>query len=442
MSLLSLPAELLTSIVTHLGASQADFDDFELDYQPDVTLYRLAQTCRNFRDLCTQKLYEIINLQTGTDFGRKRTLFRTLAARPDLAKSVKRVIVDGSFADGNALHYYTEDGAVISAEDATTFNRFLDEKLDMSTVAPFREMHQADLTERDDCDTLGHSLACLGLALTPNITSAIFTTHYVSLGSFKPGSFPLLTAFSLQHADTELAAHFELVRGVLSVAPGVTEFVGWSINDIPGDTPYPSMKKLVLIYSSIEDDEVETLPAAFPNLEFFSYTYGGPMVSDRGSASPRVMGAAVLGLKETLKHVEIDAYEQGDEMWIELEPEDCMMESLSQMQVLKSLRIHALYIYPDEAYAADFTGPKMTLVNFLPPSIETLHVEELQSDQLQDVLDLAGAAPDRFPKLSTVMLPRFDASLQGIVRQAFSKHGIVCIFETVLLNAYSAHCRG
>lgn len=440
MSLLSLPYELLTAVISHLSASQDDFDNFDHRYTHDVTLYWLAQTCTTLRDLCIPKLYEIINLQTCVDFNRKRTLLRTLAAKPNLARLVKRVIVDGSFSNAAKSHGYTDDGPVISAADAKAFNEILETKVDMTTVTPFREMQQANLTERDDCDELGCSLGSLGLALVPNITSAIFSAYYVHLGHFKPESFPLLKDFSVQHGDTEFGVALEAAKGVLRGAPSVNRFIGRAVDRFSDSVSYPSLKKLVLVYSCIDDEDMARLPTLFPNLEFFSHSYGGSMVSYESPASPRTMSTALLALKKTLKHVEIDIYYRGEGMWIDLDADDCIMASLSQMQALQSLRILASYIYPDEKFAASLAGRKLTLVNFLPPSIENLHIEELQSDLLQDVLDLAAAAPANFPKLSHVTLPEFDTSLQDEVCRAFNKHRIECSFEAVEMDEYTTDC--
>ncbi|CEJ93788.1 hypothetical protein VHEMI09357 [[Torrubiella] hemipterigena] len=437
MSLLSLPFELLIAVISHLSANQYDFDNVDHYYKPDVTLYRLAQTCTTLGDLCIPKLYEIINLQTYVYFSRQRKLLRTLAAKPNLARLVKRVIVDGSFSNDAKWHRYSDDGPVISVADAKTFNEIMEKKVDMTTVTPFREMQQADLTERHDCKSLGRSLSCLSLALVPNIRSVIFILHYGSLGSFKTDSFPLLKDFSLQHADTEFGVAFEAANGVLHAAPGVNRFIGRAVDRFADNISYPSIKKLVLVYSCIDDEDMALLPTLVPNLESFSHSYGGSMVSYESPASPRTISTALLALKKTLKHVELDIYYRGDEMWINIDADDGIMESLSQMQTLQSLIILASYVYPGKEFDASLTSRKLTLVNFLPRSIETLHIEELKSDHLQDVLDLAAAAPAKFSKLSHVRLPEFDTSLHDDVCRAFHQLGIACSFETVEMDEYT-----
>lgn len=444
--MLSLPGEILMSIVSFLGPSQHDFDNFDHNFKPDVTLYRLAQTCRTLRDLCIPKLYEICNVKTGGNPIRCLSLLRTLAARPDLASSVKRVIVDASF-------YLSDmdregDGTIISDQDAELFNGILEKKLDMTTVAPLRKV-DAEL-DHDGGKEVGKSLACAALALTPNITSIVLSSHYTSLGSFKPGSFPLLEAASVQHADSELGADFDDAQGVIRAAPEVKRFFGWSITTLP-ETAYPSMKQAVLNYSALSDDQAALIPTAFPNLEKFSYEYGGACVSDEGSAKPRVLGDALLRLQNTLTHIELSSYESKENMfWDDDEPADIAMSSLSPMQALQSLRINSMYIWPgDEEDEEDDdddedgeTGGPGKLVSLLPKSIRSFFMEDSEASMVKHIVSLAKSAPEKFPELVSVTFAGLEESMQDVVRQAYDKHGIACSFEDRYINGYgcSSNC--
>lgn len=435
-SLLSLPTELLAAVVSHVRPSQADIDYYPLEYINNNTrLYRLAQTCRALRDVCLPKLYETLKFEELFWVDRQVAVLRTLTARPDLAKAVKRITANTSVILCNETREYTGGDPIISAADAATFNRALEEKIDdMSIVEPFHELRQADVETYED--TLGSSVAYLSFALAHEVTSITFCSYYDVLPFFKPGSFPSLTTLGVKDSDTERGATFDDVRGVLAVAPNVTQLVGGAVTQLPDETTsHPDVKKLVLSYSRINDAQIQRLPAAFPNLEAFSYTYIGLLGSDYSSATPRAMHAVLLSMRETLKRVELGRCYEAYRMWADFkDARDCVMGSFSQMGALESLRIYARYVYPAEEYAAQLPAPRMTLVDFLPPSIKSLYVEDLEPAQQQDVLALAHAAPGQFPKLGNVTFAGFDKALRDEVRHAFDERGIACSFEMVALH--------
>ncbi|CEJ94845.1 hypothetical protein VHEMI10353 [[Torrubiella] hemipterigena] len=434
-SLTSLPTEILADIVANLGPSQADHFNFRHDYQPDVSLYQLARTCKTLLPLCLPKLYEICNLKTTDGFQRSRSLLRTLATKPDIACLVKRVIVNGSLWVTKDI----QDGVIISAEDAELFNRILEEKLDMATVTPLRKLQYKDELQNDHdlLDTIGKALACVALAVVPNVTSIIFSSHYKSLGNFKPGSFPALDTFSLQHADTEGGSDFAYAQGVLNVAPNVKRFFGWSITCLPR-IPYPSIREVVLGYSCIDSDEAAHIPTAFPNLERFTYVYGGACVSDHQSASSESLSGALISLKKTLKHVELGTYDFEMDLIEDSDDEDPVMKSLSQMEVLETLRLPSLYICKIDGDGDDEDSEsKIDLVDFLPSSIQSVYIEGAESCQLQDMLKLPKVALEKFPVLRHVTFASLEESLKDVVQEAYNGSRIECSFQGEEIDEYS-----
>lgn len=435
-SLTSLPGEILAAIVANLGPSANDYHNFSHDYQPDVTLYRLAQTCKILRDICLPKLYEICNVKVNDQFPRGRDILRTFAKRPDIAGFVKRIIISGSLV----VYDYDEE-VILSAEDAELFNGILEKSLDMSTIAPLNEILASE-DDEDNCEegmSSGEALACVALSLVPNVKSIVFSSFSTSLGHFKPGSFPLLEAFSLQHADTECGAYFESAKGVLTAAPNVSRFIGWAITEIP-EIPYTSITEVVLAYSGLDSEQAARLPKAFPNLERFTYDYGGACVSDRASASPRIWSRAILKLAKTLKYVELGE-EQGDLDFFDDLDDDAkgLMESLSQMQALEHLRVpssHICHVYD----GGQISTPAPKLVDFLPPSIQTLYIERAQPSQLEDILALAQVATDKFPKLTQVTFDYLKQDLQSTVLDAYNACGVKCSFESVSVDDYGGCC--
>ncbi len=434
--LLSLPGEVLAAIVDNLGPSQDDFDNFYHRYMPDVSLYRLSQTCTTFRSICAPKLYEICNIKTGSGTLRRSLgILRTLASRPEIASRVKRIIVDAAFY----VNASSVDEIVLSAEDAKLFNRVLEEKVDMSSVTPLCELRATDSTELNGRDDIGDSLACVAFALVPNITSAIFLSHYASLEWTMTASFPLLEAFSIQHADTELGTDFESGKGVLLAAPNVRRLIGWSICSL-ATAEYTSVREVVLGYSGISDDEMVRLPVVFPNLERVSYTDGGPCVSEEPAATPLAISNALLGLRKTLKYAELGApYEKVSDGFYDIDDADRYMESLAPMKVLESLRLQALHIYNDDDNPQE--PPSTTeLVHFLPTSIRRLCLEDVQSSKLDDILSLARSARHRFPKLTHVTFPGLKKSMEEVVCNTYEGHGIKCSFQAEAVNDYACSC--
>lgn len=429
-SLTSLPTEILANIVANLGPSQADHLNFDHQYKPDVSLYRLAQTCKTLLSLCIPKLYEICNLKATNC---QLSLLRTLATKPDIASLVKRVIINDQLGT-------TED---ISAEDAELFNGILEEKLDMTTITPLHELKNTDelQDDRDKVNAIGVALACAALASVSNVTSIIFSAHYSPLGHFKPGSFPVLDTISLQEAGTEGGADFASIEGVLNVAPNVTRFFGWAISDLP-KVPYPSIKEVVLSYSCLVSDEVAQLPIAFPNLERFMYVYGGATIIECGTASAEKLSEALISLKKTLKHVELGTYDFGMDIFDEdFDDEDGnpFMKSLSQMEVLQTLRLPSLYICKIDGDDED-SESKISLVDFLPPSIQSVYIEQPQSYQLQDMLELAQVASQRFPALRRITFASLEESLVEIVQGAYNGSGIECSFQGEDIHQYECCC--
>lgn len=431
--LLSLPVEILAAIVDIFGPSQDDFDDFNHYYRPDVSLSRLSRTCTILRNICEPKLYEICSIKTRHYRGLR--ILRTLATRPEIASRVKRIIVDAAF-DANAR---SADEAVLSAEDARFYNRVLEEKADMSSVERLRELRGTEAIGLDKSHAIGESLACVAFALVPNITSAIFSSHYASLEWSLTGSFPLLEAFSLQHADTEFGTSIGDARGVLLAAPNLRRFIGWSICVLATDE-HASVREAVIGNSRIDDDEMARLPVVFPNLERFSYADGGPSVSYEPPASPLVVSKTLLGLRKTLKHVKLASQygSMSDDLY-DVDDTDRYMESLAPMKVLESLRLQALQIYNDDEAPQE---PRSTteLVNFLPKSIRRLCLEDVQLSKLNDILALAHSAPREFPLLTHVAFPGLHKSIEEVVCSTFEAQGIQCSFEAEAMNYYACSC--
>ncbi|OAA55400.1 hypothetical protein ISF_07911 [Cordyceps fumosorosea ARSEF 2679] len=444
LQLLSLPPEILVAMVDHLAPSQADFDKFSDGFKPDISLYRLAQTCTVFRDICVPRLYDICSIKTGANLRRSLCIIRTLIARPEIAKRVKRIIISASlFPKG-----YRESEIIISTEEAALFNHVLRRGLKMTAAAPLSKVVAGD---RMEYQSISESLVCVALTLTPNITSVILLSRsnrmfgsppeYIP-ADFQADYFPLLETFSVQNASTDPATAFDKAIGMLPhAAPRVRRLFGWGIDQLP-ETAYPYVKQVVLGRSRLSSTEMERLPRVFPNLERFTYVDVGPTISRMpDKAAPPVIFEALLALRKTLSHVEL-----GKHIWLTRRassftsvrrPPNEVLKSLAQMEVLESLTLPTSFIYAalEEADGPDHLHAERKLAQFLPRSIRSLYLEDVQESDEADLLALAQAAPRQFPNLAQVRFatwsPLEQLPFKDVVRPAFEMRKIKCRFEVV-----------
>ncbi|KAJ3495557.1 hypothetical protein NLG97_g3305 [Lecanicillium saksenae] len=358
------------------------------------------------------------------------------------SRRVKRVIVDGAFSSErlylrnfNPTQAGPAGEVLLSAKEAARYNDIMKAKLDMEDVTLLTETLSRESPDRDGDGTIGESLACVALALVPNVTSIIFSTHYTSLGSFKPGTFLCLEAFSVQHADTELAVSFDRIEGVLQAAPALQRIIGWAICTLPCTASYPSVKELVLGYSKVDEEEMAFLSRAFPNLERFVYSDGGACVSDHLVASPRDFSEALLGLRGTLKSIQIESWYEG-ELFDLFDGDDRVMDSLASMVVLEHLQVYAQHIFRTDVR----TTPPAQLKNFLPASIRSFCIEGIEERHLPSVLAVAHYAPGEFPALERATFPDLNPDFRDVVEDAYSESGIQCSFEPIEVNTYSCSC--
>lgn len=437
-TLLALPLEIVYSIVANLAASQEDFDNFSDDYEPDGSLYCLAVTCTSLRDICLPKLYEVVNFISGyrrDTLRRKLSLLRTLATNPELASYVKRIIFESSFY----LTHPIDGRVVISEDDVAMYNGILEDSVDMSRVAPLLgQVRGTDSYDRGVADGIGVVLACVALARVPNITSAVFYCCDNELPSFLHRSFPHLETFALWTRGSHLDTHIEYAQGMLDSCPNVRRLVDRSITGRPGSASFPSIRELALVHSRVPDDDVASLPTAFPALERLSYVDSdASFLGGQVMAAPRKFSEALLGLRRTLTHLELGA----DSVAVTLDMVSRqegdlghqLMTSLAAMQVLESIRLPARYIYRHDDKGKEYDGaqygPEMTLVNFLPRSVRCLYLQGLLPCRVFDSLALAQSAPRKFPNLKRVTFPDLEKSMREMVRFTYQENGISCSFE-------------
>lgn len=434
-SLASLPTEILMAIVANLGTLRERHRASDISYRPDRTLCRLAQTCKVFRGVCLPQLYETVDLQTATTFPRTWRILNILATRPDLAGMVKRVILDAMVLKGVYRGNYLVS---ISAQDAALFNQILAKKLDMTTIAPLRELQNMHGFRYEDCVSLGETLASIALALVPNVTSIIFYRHQAHVGSFKPDAFLRLQELTVQYDDDGSPIRLKDSQGILGAAPNLRRLIGREVEDIP-ELPCPSVTQLVLLTSAVGDVSIARLPTIFPKLESFTYTYGSFSLNHLRTASPLALSKALLGLKGTLTHFEFACELKLEEMWTAFEHVgDHVVQSLSRMWVLQSLRLPAVIFDPFRIHDVARPESAITLVDFLPASIRSLYLdmECFESCQLQAILALAQAVPSQFRDLMQVAFPKLDESMHDSVRQAFAERGVACSFEETRIDTY------
>lgn len=436
-------------IVDLLGPTQADFDNFDHRYKPNVELYRLARMCTTLRNVCLPKLYEICSVTGSRNLWRSLNIVRTLIARPELARAVKRLIFDAGFYV-DARHF-PRSSVVLSALDSALFRQVLIGAA--PTYINVDAMQANTKLSEAECDLLGEYVACVALALVPNITSAIFSSRrlsigrYVGIGAFRPGYFPRLEAFSIQEDQAGMDIDFDHAQGILRFsAPNLRRLIRWSIGSL-SISVYPTITQLVLICSRLTNADMALLPRAFPRLEQFTYVDGGtdslPFYPTESAVSARFLHEAVLGLRRTLKHLELGAHE-ADLLGEDDALENRFLESLASMEVLETLRLPTYFIFGDDDDTEQQSGDSMEvqpifhtdLTQFLPRSIRSFYMEDAQQHTVVDILALAQVVPSKFPNLRHVTFTDLPPSSDVVVGEAFEKCGVKFSFEDVDINEY------
>ncbi|RTE82410.1 hypothetical protein BHE90_003030 [Fusarium euwallaceae] len=408
--LLSLPPEVLHSICASLcnhcngPPSQDPYGgcfkgaQFCADNKPRLmALSAMTQTCTALRDIARPYLYHYPCIEAVSRF-----LPRTIVERPDLAHHVKELSVFDMMCQEE-----------VSAELVGILRTFLREHEDVEGGTALQEARQSvwyldpSKDEVDGFEDIFNTLfTAMVLTKVPNLECLHLELDHAHEFPFcQPDSLPHLKELVVQHWDTEGGADITRSIGpILLAAPALERLKGLLIGSAKWEEPTPlrheGLKEIFLVSSAVGPEDISTLLGSFPRLEAFSYESGG---GNEGwdEASPRQIGEAVLLCKDTLRFLAID----------------CTDSCLVKLKKLQKLRLDGPSLFRDSTG----TAGGMTICEMLPSSMVEVEIIHPKLNILNEILELARVASQRFPALRRVSVAGFEQDTNNVLRQAFGQ---------------------
>ncbi|KAJ4328942.1 hypothetical protein N0V84_000512 [Fusarium piperis] len=257
------------------------------------------------------------------------------------------------------------------------------------------------------------------LTKVPNLECLYLQLDYDCEFPFcEPGSLPRLRELVVQHWDTEGGANIMApIVPILLAAPVLKRLRGLQINsaELEDSTPliHKGVKEISIASSAVGFEDISMILGSFPRLEAFTYESGG---MDEGweEASPRQVGEAVLLCKDTLRFLYIDYTNSWWEYDMSLAN---TVGSLADLKKLQKLRLDGLSLFREPTR----TAGGLAICEMLPASIMEFEVTRPKLSILNELLELARVASQRFPALTRVSVAGFEQDTNDVLRQAFSQ---------------------
>lgn len=413
MLLTRLPLELLDAIACELCSPTVARGDSSFHSHPGwrgpgslsedlnrlAALSRLSRTCKTLRDIAQPKLFRYVYP------GRKySSLLQTLHHRPDLARIVKEINLDG-------IDCVYED---LEADNKLT-GSFLAREL--SELAQRSAPTESDSHGWDSDKALDY-VATVALAQVPQIEMLQMTWFFSFHLHLRPESLPYLTELFVEHYDTESGFGMDDLQNLFAAAPSLKTFRGYMVRSACGLLQHAGLIDLKLTNSTLNASCFTAVMLAFPRMESFLYESGGPIEGNYHEATPSEISKAIHLRRCTLKHLSLDLmYADFDRM-----SQHDMMESLACMEVLETIEIDSMALYNhDDAFVTHGT----LLVDFLPPNIRSLSISCPHENILPDIRRLVEEAPQKFPSFRKLSLPGISEDALATLTPAFVRNGII-----------------
>ncbi|RSL47254.1 hypothetical protein CEP54_013490 [Fusarium duplospermum] len=370
----------------------------------------MTQTCTILRDIARPYLYHYPCIEAVSRF-----LLRTIVERPDLAQHVKELSVFDMTCQEE-----------VSAEVVGILRTFLQEHEDVEGRTALQEARQSTwyLDPSDDEvdgfeDIFNTLFTAMVLTKVPNLECLHLEHDHAREFPFcQPGSLPHLKELIVQHWDTEGGTDILLsIAPILFAAPALERLKGLLISSAEWEGPTPlrheGLKEIFLVSSAVGFEDISTLLGSFPRLEAFSYESGGGNESWE-EASPRQIGEAVLLCKDTLRFLSID---YTDSWWRDDMSRANAMGSLAELKKLQKLSLDGLSLFRDSTG----TAGGMTICEMLPASIVEVEITRPKLSILNEILELARVASQKFPALRRVSVAGFEQDTNRVLHQAFGQ---------------------
>jgi len=450
-----LPAELIAEICKYFCHHCALRDEQRSDstarapspHRPDhaatVALAHLSQTCTRINAIATPYLYH------RPIFTSWWLLAQTLIARPDLALHVRYLF--------DKISCCTNARPLTLSSSANTFppevaRHFKDaQMLSHATSAPSATMTPTD-KETESIATLGaaevrkwevsESVGML-VSLCPNLEELVAITD--SPTTFKwnfAGSLARLKHVDLLRHTAKDALSLALLWQLATVAPSLASFscqnVRQNARSLPAIPTLPNLVKLRFNQTALCADTLRALLAACPSLQSLAFTASTPLrnVAPAEQFTPLQAYDAIVRFAPNLTSLALDMspiYRWGF-------PVTDILQSLGDLSKLENLTLDLGCLVPyahwllTNCHHLVPVPDRMLLVDLLPASIRAVSMACHRPDHggatvrhlYDSLLELASAAPERFPDLEYIAVSNFGG--KGDPRKVIE--GMKSAFET------------
>lgn len=439
--LLDLSPEIIIAIAAQLlpefDPDEPITDDFEerLSKTNRAALNSLSQTCRTLQRFVQPVLYRC----PFTEDSHCLSLVRTIFQRPDLAKAVREMHIGA---------WKFEKDQKIPADDFVFFESQLAKYAKDSNGNPLPITYGWYQEVRGDLEPGGQetelciaspdsALSALVATQIPNVERLRVYSCYSKRCFFcQPNSLPRLQYLSLAHCDDEMGVDLAKVKNICLAAPNLKQLDGFMIGSVSGPMPHENLRKLRILHSVIEEQELTPLITGFKSLESFTYESGGAAISYYPDATPEEISEALIQAKDTLRHVSIALQTYVDFDWVD----DTCFRRFREMTNLETLTIYFSTVdFPDwnktEVHAD-------SLIKFLPCSIQEFTIGLPPWEFEEALLRLAKAVPEHFPRLKVLRLDTYgrcasmwaprspgdesedEFEVKDVIREAFKARGV------------------
>ncbi|KAH7188047.1 uncharacterized protein B0J16DRAFT_396203 [Fusarium flagelliforme] len=440
----TLPPEVLHLIVSHFCAHCCgEYDQpfkVKSTVQDTTTLYNLCLVSPHLRDTSQKILFHYFGVESICPLSlghgwkwRLEPFLRTVASRPDLARSVKivglhwRLLNQLSFNGGKVIFDHCAKSLATSA-----FSVFLDSRSDQesqrNTIRQsflLRGSLPRGVRPGQWLPVVASELLAMLLALLPNISylGVMEDAEYFRNPSILEGrgwrldvSVPTLDALGIAGVGLKTLESDYRMEKLLTRATSLETFIMGG--DVDGPVPeMTSLKHLHILRWGRHFPTTGYLLKCTGQLETLSYTAAEPDISTvvRCLDLPR--------FHDSLESIRLDFRCKSSEEAIQ------PMPSLKLFTKLKAIFLPARAIWG--CYSSRFEPQSLT--NILPPSIESLtllhHYTPTSSGPLcEDMLRLLEAKPTSFTQLRTIISDSTQVcnpTLMGLFKQV----GVTVIFQ-------------
>lgn len=441
--ILNIPADLLIEIAQHVlrpgPTSQYITEATYRQFQDYESLAFLSRTCKTWHEISQSILYRTAFVSNGYCI----PLVRTLVEKPHLAAHVRALHIDDDWRLDRHIHTaegdYGFDKWVISPDEAALFNKVVREYQIEQPSGFFyggkRDSKKPVQSLRADCFVDDDTMGLLGLMTT----LAILHCRLVQCISIVIGSywniyrakrvdflFNRLVKLELSYSRVDMSLDIDSnINWLFAAAPSLTSLKGTSVGSIMPTFHAPNVTSLELWESYLNENVLEALYCSIPTLKRFTYTAGGPNMTNECDLSPAALVHALGRWKGTLKYLYLDYLEEAYDQQDGWEEGDGFVETLRELSNLEELRFQ-LNLF--NARTSDVTAE--FLIEKLPSSICTLHCDQETLDpwSLDALLEVV---PDHFPKLKLIRLLKDETEQSELLllQEEFAKKGIILKLE-------------